>query len=78
MKLCMCCKCTRLQSLEITERRVFINRAENLEDLKGNIRRKIRAISPAMLRSVMNNVLVRARLCTAVEGQQLRDIIFSS
>ena len=29
------------------------------------------AISPATLRSVMNNALVRARSCIAVEGQHL-------
>ena len=35
-----------------------INRPENLEELKYNIRREIRAINPATLRSVMNNALV--------------------
>ena len=35
--------------------RVYINMPENLEDLKDDIRREIRAISPATLRSVMDN-----------------------
>ena len=37
--------------------RVYMNKPETLEDLKDIIRREIRAISPAMLRSLMNNVL---------------------
>ena len=41
-----------------------------------NIRREISAMSPATLRSVMNNALVRARSCIAVEGQHKRDIIY--
>ena len=48
--------------------RFYINKPENLEDLKDAIRRKILTISPATLRSVMNNALVRARSCIAVEG----------
>ena len=58
--------------------KVYINRPENLEDLKDNIRREICAISSATLCSVMNNALVRARSSIAVEGQHLRDIIFRS
>ena len=42
---------------EYLEEIVYINRPENLEDLKDNIRREIRAISPVTLRSVMNNAL---------------------
>ena len=38
--------------------RVYIDRPENLEELKDNIRRKISAISPATLHSVMTNALV--------------------
>ena len=45
--------------------RVCINRPNNMVDSKDNI-----------IRSVMNNALVRARSCIAVEGQHLRDIIF--
>ena len=48
---------------------VYINSPENLEDLKDDIRRNIRAISPATIRSVKNNALVRARSCIAVEEQ---------
>ena len=48
--------------------RVYINRPENLKDLKDNIRREVRVISPATLHFVMNNALVRARSCIAVEG----------
>ena len=46
-----------------------------MEDLDDNTRREIRAMSPATLRFVMHNALVRARSCVAVEGQHLRDII---
>ena len=59
---------------EYRKEKVYINRPENLEDL----RREIRTISPATMRSEMNNALVRARSCIAVEGQYLRDIIFLS
>ena len=58
--------------------RVYINRPETLEDFKDNTRREIRAISPAMLRFLMNNSLVRARSCIAVEGQHVIDITFPS
>ena len=54
--------------------RVYINRPESLEDWKDNIRREIRAISPAELRFVMNNALVRARSCIGVVGQHLIQI----
>ena len=37
---------------------MYINEKETLEGLKDNTRREIRAISPAMLRSVMNNAFV--------------------
>ena len=51
--------------------RVYMNRAANLEDWRStNLRHEIRAISPATLHSVMNNALIRARSCIAVEGQQ--------
>jgi len=56
--------------------RVYTNKPETLEDLKENIRREIHAINPATLRSVMNNALVRARACIAVEGRHLKDVIF--
>ena len=56
----------------------YINRPWNLEDLKNNIRRELRAISPATLRSVMNNALAKYRSCIAVEGQHLREITFCS
>ena len=58
--------------------RVYINRPENLEDMKDNIWREIRAISPATLSSVMNNSLVTTRSCSAVEVQHTRDIIFQT
>ena len=64
--------------LEYLKEGVNINRSDNLVDLKDNIRREIRAISPATLRSVMNNALVRARSCISVEVQHLKDINFLS
>ena len=57
--------------------RVYINIPKNLEDLKDNIKREIRAISPATLRSMTNYALVRACSCDVVEEQHLGDIIFS-
>ena len=56
--------------------RVNVNRPENLEDLKDDIKREICAISLATLRSVMNNVLVRAHSFIAVDGQHPKDIVF--
>ena len=56
----------------------LLNSPDNLEDLKDNIKREIRAINPATIRSLMNNAFGRARSCIAVEEQHLRDIISRS
>ena len=62
--------------LGYVKERVYINRQETLEDLKDNIRSDIYAISPATLRSLMNNALVRASSFIAIEGKHLREVIF--
>lgn len=41
---------------------------DTFEELKENKKQEVRAIKPAMLRSVMNNAAVRARSCIAVKG----------
>ena len=44
----------------------------------SNIRNEIRELNcnPKILQSVMNNVLERAQICEAENGQHLKDIIF--
>ena len=46
----------------------------------SNIRNEIRILqlnrNPEILQSVMNNVLERAQICEAENGQHLKDIIF--
>ncbi|CAK9820285.1 hypothetical protein ANTPLA_LOCUS10537 [Anthophora plagiata] len=43
--------------------RVYVNKLATIPQLKTNIRNEIRAITPAFLRKVMENVLERARMC---------------
>jgi len=55
---------------------VYKNIPRTLEKLKENIRNEIRAIPIETLTLVMENVVVRARLCEEKEGGHLRDNIF--
>lgn len=56
--------------------RVYVNKPATIRELKTNIRNEIRAITPEILRKVMQNVLKRAQLCEAENGHHLRDVIF--
>lgn len=56
--------------------RVYVNKPETILQLKNNIREEIRAITPEILRKVMEKVLERAQLCEAANGHHLRDVIF--
>ena len=58
--------------------RVYVNKPQTLQELKENIRNEIRELNrnPEILQSVMNNVLERAQICEAENGQHLKDIIF--
>lgn len=55
--------------------KVYVNKPQTIPQLKNNIRDEIRAITPEILRKVMENVLERARICEAANGHHLRDII---
>ncbi|CAK9816260.1 hypothetical protein ANTPLA_LOCUS8940 [Anthophora plagiata] len=56
--------------------KVYANKPRGLDQLKENIRTEIRNIMPATLTNVMENVLKRAQLCEAKNGQHLSDVIF--
>ena len=55
-----------------------VNKPQTLQELKENIRNEIRELNrnPEILQSAMNNVLERAQICEAENGQHLKDIIF--
>ena len=55
-----------------------VNKPQTLQELKENIRNKIRELNrnPEILQSVVNNVLERAQICKAENGQHLKDNIF--
>lgn len=57
--------------------KVYANKPNNIEELKANIEAEIRAISPQMLQTVMENVLKRAEECEAANGAHLENIIFA-
>ncbi|CAK9799249.1 Transposable element Tc3 transposase [Anthophora plagiata] len=56
--------------------RLYVNKPATTPQLKTNIRNEIRAITPAFLRKIMENVLERARMCNAENGRHLGDVIF--
>ncbi|CAK9826872.1 hypothetical protein ANTRET_LOCUS4642 [Anthophora retusa] len=56
--------------------KVYANKSRSLDQLKENIRTEIRNVMPETLTNVMENVLKRAQLCEAKNGQHLCDIIF--
>jgi hypothetical protein len=56
--------------------RLYVNKPRTLEQLKENIRAEIRALELQILTNVMNNAIERARLCEAVNGAHLKDVIF--
>jgi len=58
--------------------RVYVNKPRTILQLKTNIRNEIMAITPEILRKVMENMLKRARMCEAENGHHLQDIIFQS
>ena len=60
------------------QERVYVNKAQTLQELKENIRNEIRELNrnPEILQSGMSNVLERAQICKAENGQDLKDIIF--
>ena len=60
------------------QERVYVNKLQTLQELKEKIRNEIRELNrnPEILQSVMNNVLERAQICEAENGQHLKDIIF--
>lgn len=56
--------------------KVYANKPETLQQLKQNICEEILEIQPETLKSVMKQVLKRARVCEAESGGYLRDIVF--
>nr|CAI5865735.1 unnamed protein product [Callosobruchus analis] len=56
--------------------KVYVNKPQTIRQLKDNIRNEIHAITPEILRKVMEHVLKRAQLCEAENGRHLRDVIF--
>lgn len=56
--------------------RVYVNKPQNIEELKQNIRTEIAQLEPETLRNVMQNVLKRAINCQREDGRHLKDVIF--
>ena len=56
--------------------RVYVNKPQNIRELKQNIRTEIANLEPEMLHTVMQNALERAINCQQENGSHLRDIIF--
>lgn len=56
--------------------RVYADGPQTLKHLKQNIREEINKISTDMCENVLQNVIIRARICEANRGGHLSDIIF--
>jgi len=58
--------------------KVYINKPQTLQKLKENIRNEVRELNRnrVILHSVMDNVLERAQICEAENGNHLNDVIF--
>lgn len=55
--------------------RVYINRPNNLEELKQRIRDEIRSISPQILQNVRNGFYYRLGYCQMEEGGQFEHLL---
>lgn len=58
--------------------KVYVRKPRTLAELRANIRREIRTISPETLAKVMENAEKRAHLAAKTKGGHLRDIIFKN
>ena len=58
-----------------TKDRVCINEPRNIPELKAEVCRVIKAISPEMCRSVINNFAVRVRECLARKGAHIEHVL---
>ena len=56
--------------------RIYVNKPENLKQLKDNITKEIRELDQETPEAVMEHVLERARMCEAENGRHLKDVIF--
>jgi hypothetical protein len=54
---------------------VYVNKPENLEDLKNNIRDACRAVTPDMLENVRTGWGLRLKHCIAINGAQFEHLI---
>jgi predicted nuclease with TOPRIM domain len=55
--------------------KVFAHLRHTIEELKASIRHDVEAITPDILRRVMENFTVRLQQCIAREGAHLDDLI---
>lgn len=51
--------------------KVYVNRPNNIDDLKERIRQEIRLISPEVIENVQRETLYRIQKCLEVNGQQI-------
>lgn len=56
--------------------RVYVNKPQNIQELKQNIRTEIAKLESETLRNVMKNVLKRVINCQQQNGSHLEDVIF--
>ncbi|XP_043676454.1 uncharacterized protein LOC122633042 [Vespula pensylvanica] len=56
--------------------KVYRNKPRTIQQLQENIRTEIHGLSRQTLRTVMENILQRMKLCQTENGRYLRDVIF--
>ena len=56
--------------------KVFVKKLQSSMELKENITREIREVSPETLEKVMAEVFKRAEICEAENGRHMKDVIF--
>ena len=55
--------------------KVFVNRPNNLEDLKERIRREVRAVTREMIENVQREFIDRLGYCQDVNGNHFEHLI---
>jgi hypothetical protein len=57
--------------------RVLAHLLHTIEELKACIHHEVEAITPDLLRRIMENITLRQQQCIAREGAHLDDLIFN-